>query len=79
MSEKILTVDGSATREAIRIKFYNLNRYARDRRINYTTIDKMLTGRQQHVPKYDSVYQAVLRQLQADGVLVESAELQEAA
>lgn len=79
MNERILTLNGPATREAIRIKFYSPNRYVRGKDINYATLYRMLTGSLRYNPDPASVYQGILRHLLADGVLVEADQLQEAA
>jgi len=79
ISNDVLTIDLEATREAIRIKFKTSSNYARLSGLASSTVFSILNGTFRYFNNPSSVYQAVLRQMQADGVLVECSDLKEAA
>ncbi len=76
---EILTIDREQTAKKIRVLHGNVSVYCRLRGLIIATVLPLLNGRTTYCSKPDSEYQKILRQFQADGVLVEQIELKEAA
>jgi hypothetical protein len=81
MSDVILTIDPPATRERILSTYKNMQEYADARPFKYVTLQRLLSnglGPRSSV-RSSSVYQWVLRIIEADGLLVKADAKKEAA
>ena len=75
----VLSLDHVSTRAAICASFRSPTKYARLRGLVVSTLLGMLNGSIRYCANPASVYQAVLRQMRTDGVLVEESDVREAA